>query len=61
MPGGEDTKLFLYNSETKQTDAQLSEILLENFVNFYDWGLLDAGGFYTINLPQSGIYGGDRH
>tara|TARA_R100001377_G_scaffold63378_2_gene39027 strand:+ start:735 stop:1604 length:870 start_codon:yes stop_codon:yes gene_type:complete len=27
----------------------------------YDWGLLDRGQFYNINIPESGIYGGDRH
>jgi len=59
MPGGSNTKLSLYKD--KVLDAGLSEILLDNFVNFYDWGLVDAGGFYSINIPQSGIYGGDRH
>lgn len=61
MPGGTSTKLNLGGSQEKATDATLSEILLDNFVNFYDWGLLDKGGFYTISIPQSGIYGGDRH
>lgn len=42
-------------------DATLSNILLDNFVCFYDWGLLDRGAFYNIQIPQSGIYGGDRH
>jgi hypothetical protein len=59
MPGGSDTKLYLYTD--KVTDASLSEILLDNFVNFYDWGLTDAGGFYNIDIPQVDIYGGDRH
>lgn len=61
MPGGPDTKLNLAGGLEKATDATLSEMLLDNFVNFYDWGLLDKGGFYTISIPQSGIYGGDRH
>jgi hypothetical protein len=59
MPGGSNTKLNL--NVDNATDATLSEMLLDNFVNFYDWGLLDKGGFYTIQIPQSGIYGGDRH
>lgn len=59
MPGGSETKLNLYTQ--KSMDATLSETLLDNFVNFYDWGLVDAGRFYTISIPQSGIYGGDRH
>lgn len=61
MTGGSHTKLKLGGSMEKATDASLSEMILDNFVNFYDWGLLDAGGFYTISIPQSGIYGGDRH
>lgn len=59
MPGGSNTKLNLYTE--KSLDSSLSEMLLDNFVSFYDWGLLDAGGFYSIDIPQSGIYGGDRH
>lgn len=58
-PGGSNTRLHLYTD--KATDATLSEMLLDNFVNFYDWGLLNEGGFYTISIPQTDIYGGDRH
>tara|TARA_R110002167_G_scaffold72360_1_gene203579 strand:+ start:2646 stop:3632 length:987 start_codon:yes stop_codon:yes gene_type:complete len=61
MVGGSNTKLNTYYPNFKVTDATVSEMLLDNFVNFYDWGLLDAGGFYNIDIPQSGIYGGDRH
>ena len=60
MVGSRDTKLR-YPSGFEPSDASLSEILLDNFVNFYDWGFLDAGLFYNIHMPQSGIYGGDRH
>ena len=60
MVGISNTKLK-YPSGVKASDASLSEILLDNFVNFYDWGFLDAGQFYSIQIPQSGIYGGDRH
>jgi len=61
MPGDNTTKLNLAWGQEKATDVTLSELVLDNFVNFYDWGLLDKGGFYNINIPQSGIYGGDRH
>ncbi len=61
MPGDNTTKLNLAWGQEKATDVSLSELVLDNFVNFYDWGLLDKGGFYNINIPQSGIYGGDRH
>ena len=58
MAGGPHTTLAnLRNAQ----DATLSNILLDNFVALYDWGLLDKGQFYNINIPESGIYGGDRH
>ena len=60
MVGSRITKLR-YPSGFEPSDASLSEILLDSFVNFYDWGFLDAGLFYNIHMPQSGIYGGDRH
>jgi hypothetical protein len=34
---------------------------LRNAQYFYDWGFLDRGSFYNITIPQSDIYGGDRH
>ena len=58
MVGGPHTKLANLNNAQ---DATLSNVLLDNFVSFYDWGLLDRGQFYNINIPESGIYGGDRH
>jgi hypothetical protein len=58
MAGGPHTRL---NSIDNAQDATISNILLDNFINFYDWGFVDRGSFYSINIPQSGIYGGDRH
>lgn len=58
MTGGPHTKL---SSVTNVQDSTISNILLDNFINFYDWGFVDRGSFYNINIPQSGIYGGDRH
>lgn len=60
MLGDASTRLF-YPAGQKPIDATLSEILLDNFVNFFDWGFLDAGLYYNIHMPQSGIYGGDRN
>ena len=58
MAGGPHTKLAnLSNAQ----DVTLSNILLDNLISFYDWGFLDRGSFYNIKIPQSGIYGGDRH
>ena len=58
MAGGPHTRLANLNNAQ---DATLSNILLDNLVALYDWGLLDRGQFYNIQIPQSGIYGGDRH
>lgn len=58
MAGGSHTQLAnLRNAQ----DPTLSNVLLDNFVYFYDWGFLDKGSFYNISIPQSDIYGGDRH
>ena len=48
------------NSIPNAQDGTLTNILLDNFVYFYDWGFLDRGSFYNIEIPQSGIYGGKR-
>lgn len=48
------------NSVPNTQDGTLTNILLDNFVYFYDWGFLDKGSFYNIQIPQSGIYGGTR-
>lgn len=58
MAGGPHTKLANLNNAQ---DSTLSNILLDNFVYFYDWGFLDRGSFFNIKIPNSGIYGGDRH
>tara|TARA_Y100000114_G_scaffold109417_2_gene102930 strand:+ start:496 stop:1455 length:960 start_codon:yes stop_codon:yes gene_type:complete len=58
MVGGPHTKLANLNNAQ---DATLSNVLLDNFISLYDWGLLDRGQFYNINIPESGIYGGDKH
>ena len=58
MTGGPHTKLSSINNAQ---DSTISNILLDNFINFYDWGFVDRGSFYNINIPQSGLYGGDRH
>ena len=42
-------------------DSNLSNILLDNFVAFYDWGFIDKGGFNSISIPTSGMYGGSKH
>jgi len=39
-------------------DATLSNILLDNFITFLDWGLMEKGGFNNVRIPESGMYGG---
>ena len=58
MAGGPHTRLANLNNAQ---DVTLSNILLDNLIYFYDWGLLDRGSFYNIKIPQSGIYGGSNH
>jgi hypothetical protein len=41
-------------------DLALSNILLDNFVTFFDWGLIDKSGFNNVVSPASGMYGGDK-
>jgi hypothetical protein len=40
-------------------DSLLSEQLECNALAFFSWGLLGIGGFFNVNIPQSGAYGGD--
>ena len=42
-------------------ERRLSNILLDNFISFYDWGFLNKGGFVNVNRPTSGLYGGNKH
>ena len=45
MVGGPHTQLA---NLTNAQDATLSNVLLDNLVNFYDWGFLDRGSFFNI-------------
>lgn len=38
-----------------------TEIIRDNLIDFFDWGLTDNGGYFNINIPKSGAYGGDYH
>jgi len=58
MAGGPHTRLARLSNVQ---DSTLSNILLDNFIALYDWGFLDRGQFYNIEIPESGIYGGDKH
>lgn len=36
-----------------------SNQLETNLISFFDWGLLNVGSFFNVNIPTSGAYGGD--
>lgn len=40
------------------TDPLLSEQLENNVAQFFNWAMLEAGAYYNITLPVSGVYGG---
>lgn len=40
--------------------ALLSHNIVSNMVSFFDWGLLNVGGFTNVRLASSGAYGGDQ-
>jgi hypothetical protein len=39
-------------------DAQLTQQLEHNLVEFFKWGLLGVGAFFNVTIPSSGAYGG---
>ncbi len=38
----------------------ITEQIETNLLSFYNWGMLNVGGFYNITRPTSGTYGGDK-
>lgn len=42
-------------------ESLLSEQLESNLTAFFDWGFLCIGGFHNVQIPTSGIYGGNFH
>ena len=39
----------------------LSTQIQDNLVEFFNWGVLDKGGFFNISAPTIGLYGGSKH
>lgn len=39
----------------------ITENIRDNVVSFIDWGFLNTSGFYNVNIPSSGGYGGNAH
>lgn len=42
-------------------DSSISEIIQSNLINYLDWGFIDKGAFFNVNIPTSGEYGGDKN
>lgn len=51
------TKLRGVDSILKPT---ISNILKTNLISFFDWGFINAGGFFNVRLSDTTAYGGDR-
>ena len=39
----------------------ISTQLETNLAQLFSWGLLNKGGFHNIEIPTSGVYGGNKH
>lgn len=52
------TSLKFIDSIGKTT---LSQQLQDNLVEFFNWGIMDKGGFFNVNIPAVGLYGGNKH
>lgn len=42
-------------------ESSITETIENNLVSYIDWGFLELGAFFNIQIPSSGSYGGDRH
>ena len=42
-------------------DSTPSNILQDNLIEFFDWAILDAGGFQNVSIPTTGQYGETKH
>jgi hypothetical protein len=41
-------------------EPSFNEVLEDNLISYIDWGFLQLGAFTNIDIPASGVYGGDR-
>ena len=42
-------------------DSTTSGLIQDNLIEWLDWGFMDSGGFFNIDIPTSGLFGGDKH
>lgn len=48
----------VFREITSINQATLSQQLEANLIQYFSWGFLNIGGFYNVEIPQSGSYGG---
>jgi hypothetical protein len=41
-------------------ESSMTEIIEENLISYINWGFLELGAFFNIEIPTSGAYGGNR-
>lgn len=41
-------------------DSTPSSRIKTNLINFFNWGFINIGGYQNVNIPKSGVYGGDE-
>jgi len=42
-------------------DSTITSLIKDNTIEFFNWAIINNGGFFNINIPTSGHYGGDKH
>ena len=42
-------------------DDTLNSIVQSSLITFFEWGLIDKGNYFNVNIPTTGHYGGDKH
>ncbi len=46
---------------TDISESLISDQLEINLFSFFNWAFLNVGGFSNVNIPTSGIFGGNQH
>lgn len=50
-----------FKGYTNIGEFSITEAIETNLVSYIDWGFLQLGAFFNIEIPSSGAYGGTRH
>ena len=51
----------VFHGVSKLSDSLLLDELEENVKQYLDWGFLNIGGYINVNVPTTGLYGGNFH